>query len=125
MRGPTKGMVREAKAVGAATAAKAVCAAIAASAAVVTGVGVLAAEAALTDHAGEDEHREEVASLGSLAIRDEACPGLEPRPSLMLHRRNTIAQHNCATQFLHFNNQHPKPRCLVCRRIVRFDRVSR
>ena len=29
-------------------------------AAVVTGVGVLAAEAALTDHAGEDEHREEV-----------------------------------------------------------------
>ena len=124
MRGPTKGMVRAAKAVGAATAAKAVCAAMAASAAVVTGVGVLAAEAALTDHAGEDEHREEVASLGSLAIGDEACPGLEPRPSLMLHRRNTIAQHDCAAQFLHFNQQ-PTPRCLVCRRIVRFDRVSR
>ena len=52
--------VRAAKAVGAATAAKAVCAAMGASAAVVTGVGVLAAEAALTDHAGEDEHREEV-----------------------------------------------------------------
>ena len=98
---------------------------MAASAAVVTGAGVLAAEASLTHHPGEDEHREEAASLGSLAIGDEACPGLEPRPSLMLHRRNTIAQHNCATQFLHFNNQHPKPRCLVCRRIVGFDRVSR
>ena len=67
-----------------------VCAAMAASAAVVTGVGVLAAEAALTDYAGEDECREEVASLGLLAIGEEACPGLEPRPSLMLHLRNTI-----------------------------------
>ena len=72
---------------------------MAASAAVVTGVGVLAGEAALTDHAGEDEHREEVASLGSLAIGDKACPGLKPGQASCCigatqFLRNTIAQHN-------------------------------
>ena len=53
----------------------------------------------------------------------QACPGLETRPSLMLHRRNTIpAQHNCTAQFLHFN-QHPTPRCLMCRNVQAYREI--
>lgn len=94
MRGPTKGMVREAKAVGAATAAKAVCAAMAASAAVVTDVGVLRSRGG----AHRSCRRRRTPRRGSLPriARDSgrSLPGARTQAKPHV----ASAQHNCAAQ---------------------------
>jgi hypothetical protein len=94
VRGPTKGMVREAKAVGAATAAKAVCAAMAASAAVVTDVGVLRSRGG----AHRSCRRRRTPRRGSLPRiardRGQSLPGARTQAKPHV----ASAQHNCAAQ---------------------------